>query len=210
MNVATFVQQLSAVELEDVFNPYREDCPVHDKSGAAAIRRRNLRLVLSSSVERGCRSLWFGRDLGHRGGRRTGLALTDEVHVSVLAGRLGVPLQKATRTDVVAERTAAEIWLAISCLDETPMLWNAFPLHPHEPSQPASNRKHTRWEATQTEQLMDSFLQLVRPERVIALGQDAFDCVRRFGIQATAVRHPSYGGQSDFRRGIKAAYEGRN
>ena len=52
-----------------------------DGPDAPAIRRSNLGLVLEAALAGGISSLWIARDLGHRGGRRTGLALTDEVHL---------------------------------------------------------------------------------------------------------------------------------
>ena len=81
MTPTSFVQALSAVKLPNVFNPYADICEVHDRSNAAAMRRRGLRTLLTAAQALGIDTLWMGRDLGYRGGRRTGLALTDEMQL---------------------------------------------------------------------------------------------------------------------------------
>lgn len=109
-----FVDRLADLHFDGVFNPYAEACNYHDEMDAPAIRRRNLSLVLEAALSGGIDSLWIARDLGYRGGRRTGLALTDEVHLGAHAQLLGAPpLVRATKGPVVAERTAAVIWKAL-------------------------------------------------------------------------------------------------
>ena len=151
--------------------------------------------------------MWVGRDLGYRGGRRTGIALTDEVNLPVLAGRLGIKgLQKATRSEVVAERTAGDVWRAVDRLPEVPVFWNAFPFHPHIGDVPNSNRKHTSAEAAATESVLDEFLSMFSPMRLLALGNDSYASLTRLGRTPVLVRHPSYGGQQQFHAGIEEAY----
>ncbi|WP_439952990.1 hypothetical protein, partial [Escherichia coli] len=79
----------------------------------------------------GVDSIWIARDLGYRGGRRTGLALTDEAHLSAHAGLYGqLPLARATRGPAMTERTATVIWQVLRDLRRPIFLWNVFPLHP--------------------------------------------------------------------------------
>jgi hypothetical protein len=98
MNTVQFVETLADMSFTDAFNPYSESCDDFDHDDAPAIRRQNLKLVLDAAIERKVDSIWIARDLGYRGGRRTGLALTDEAHQtdhSVLYGDL--PLVRATK-----------------------------------------------------------------------------------------------------------------
>lgn len=202
-----FVRRLAALQFDDVFNPYTDSCPEHDAPGAASIRRRNLELVLTAALERGVDSIWIGRDLGYRGGRRTGLALTDEPHLGWHCALLGTgPLQRATKGLPVGERTANVVWNVLHVINRPIFLWNVFPFHPHAPGDQMSNRCHTRMERLACRPLLLWLLEKLAPLRVVAIGRDAAAALEELGIAATLVRHPSYGGQSEFVDGIGALY----
>lgn len=205
--VTTFVQALSSVALEHVFNPYAERCPLHDRLDAPARRQQNLALSLETAIELKVRTIWIARDLGYRGGRRTGLALTDEVHLDSYSSLFrGMRVTKATNGPAVGERTASVIWQMLLRLGEPVFLWNVFPLHPHEPNDPMSNRCHTRRERETCARFLHEILDLLQPDTVIAIGGDAHRAVDALGIDALQVRHPSYGGQNTFIAQIEAAY----
>lgn len=207
MTPASFVQALAAIRLPNVFNPYVDQCGVHDRANAPALRRRALRTYLESIMALGSNTIWMGRDLGYRGGRRTGLALTDEAHLPLFSRIYpGAEVAKATRGDIVAERTAAEIWGALSQLDIPPLLWNVFPFHPHEPGLPFTNRKFTAQELRTVNDLNGELMQMLRIDRIIAIGQDAASYATQFGAPVECVRHPSYGGTTEFRAGLCRLY----
>lgn len=207
MNVDSFVGEIASVRLPNVFNPYNDSCALHDLPKAAALRRQNLASMLRSLLDLGSDTVWLGRDLGYRGGRRTGLALTDETHLPwVERVYRGASAVRATRGEAVAERTAAEIWGALPQLDVPPLLWNVFPFHPHEGGDGMSNRKFTASELAQAEELNAQLFKGLGIRRAISIGQDAASCAQRFGLVVSTVRHPSYGGTSEFRAGIAAIY----
>ncbi|MFK0642747.1 MULTISPECIES: uracil-DNA glycosylase [unclassified Ochrobactrum] len=207
MNTVQFVETLADMSFTDAFNPYSESCDDFDHDDAPAIRRQNLKLVLDAAIERKVDSIWIARDLGYRGGRRTGLALTDEAHLtdhSVLYGDL--PLVRATKGPALAERTASVIWQTLNRIQRPVFLWNVFPLHPHEHGDPQSNRCHTRSERNACRPLLSWLLDVLDPRVVVAVGRDAQVALSDLGIDAMQVRHPSYGGQSDFISGIEGLY----
>lgn len=207
MTPASFVHALAEIRLPNVFNPYIDLCDVHDRANAPALRRRALRTYLEAVMALGSDTIWMGRDLGYRGGRRTGLALTDEAHLPLFSRFYpGSDVTKSTRGEVVAERTAAEIWGAVSQLDVPPLLWNVFPFHPHEPEQPFTNRKFTSQELRTVDELNGELVQMLQIERIIAIGQDAASYATQFGAPVECVRHPSYGGTTEFREGICRLY----
>ena len=202
-----FVEALAACRLPNVFNPYSDACPEHDLDASPTIRRKNLVAVIEGALGVGIDTIWIGRDLGYRGGRRTGLALTDEVHLSVVQSIYRTALiEQATATGPVAERTAGEVWRMIREIPHPPFLWNVFPFHPHQSDDPMSNRCHTTKEAGACEDITATLLNWLKPSRVVALGKEAHKALVRFGLTSNYVRHPSYGGQSEFAACIRAIY----
>jgi hypothetical protein len=207
MTPRSFVAALAQVQLHGVFNPYCDQCEVHDLADAPATRRRNLRGYLGAIQELGTDTIWMGRDLGYRGGRRTGLALTDEARLSMFAHAYpGSSPSKATKGPMVAERTAAEIWAVLSRLERPPLLWNVFPFHPHELNDPMTNRRFTARELAEVTGLNQTLIKWLGIKRIICIGQDATTYATTFGVEVDCVRHPSYGGVTDFRGGMRRIY----
>lgn len=206
-NAEEFVELVAALRFDDAFNPYSDLCSDFDRPDAARIRRHNLIMVLEAAIDRGVDSIWVARDLGYRGGRRTGLALTDEVHLSAHADLLGTaPLARSTNGPVMAERTATVIWQMLIAIRQPVFLWNVFPLHPHAAGDPMSNRCHTRGERLACRHVMVGLIHLLSPSRVLAIGRDAQLALEDLGVTAEKVRHPSYGGQAEFIAGVSTHY----
>ncbi len=203
----SFASILSHTHLPSVFNPYSDSCPIHDRPDAASLRKGTLVRCLEAALAARVDTIGIARDLGYRGGRRTGVPLTDEVHLGQ-AGALmgGIALDRATRGPVVAERTAAIIWSVLSRIGEPVVLWNIFPLHPHEVDDPFSNRCHTRAERDTTWPLLMALIAMIQPRRIVAIGRDAGVALAGIDIQVQLVRHPSYGGQAQFIAGVLEIY----
>ncbi|MCB5188873.1 uracil-DNA glycosylase [Methylobacillus caricis] len=207
MNAKLFVEALSKIHLQEVFNPYRDHCGIHDLVDGPKVRRRNLTSYLEAVEKLKTDTIWMGRDLGYRGGRRTGLALTDEQRLSLFAQLYpGALPQKATKGPVIAERTATEIWNILTRLAQPPLLWNVFPFHPHEPGNPLTNRRFTSRELAMVSELNHSLISWLDIKRIICIGQDAAAYAKSLGLEVDCVRHPSYGGIADFRMGMRKVY----
>ena len=203
----SFVAAISQTRLPSVFNPYSDCCPAHDRPDAPQLRRRNLVRCLEAAVAARVDTIWIARDLGYRGGRRTGVPLTDEIHLGQAGAFLGgIALERATRGPVVAERTAAIVWSVLARISEPVVLWNIFPLHPHEADDPFSNRCHTRAERDVTWPLLSALIAMVQPRRIVAIGRDAGLALAGIEIPVQVLRHPSYGGQAEFITGVYEIY----
>lgn len=199
---------LAEVKLKNVFNPYADVCSVFDRSERSpAIRASMLIQHLEAVAKIDSRVMWMGRDLGYRGGRRTGIALTDEVHLDEFF-RLygGNRTERPTIGPAVAERTASEVWRVLSLIDRPPVLWNVFPFHPHEAGNEFSNRKFTSVELSVLQEFNSRLLRLLSIDHIVAIGGDAAQYSRGLGVDVVTVRHPSYGGVSDFRAGMRQLY----
>lgn len=202
-----FVDALSRMRFENCFNPYSEVCPEFDLPEASSIRQQNLLNTLEAALATRPSSMWIARDLGYRGGRRTGLALTDECHLSAHQKLLATkPLRRATRGPLQSENTAGSIWDVLNRLEQPVFLWNVFPLHPHIQGQPQSNRSHTRSEALDCRIFLDWLLTKLSPRKVLAIGRDAQSALASLGVESVPVRHPSYGGKSDFLETMNSEY----
>ena len=207
MTPRSFVSALARMRLPNVFNPWADRCAIHDRADAPQRRRANLISMLDAAIEARVETIWIARDLGYRGGRRTGVPLTDEVHLVDASRLLGdISFAKATTGPAVAERTAAIVWRMLTRVNEPVMLWNVFPFHPHDANDPMSNRCHSRSEREMTWPLLEALIEMLEPRQIIAIGRDAHLALEPLSLPIHQVRHPSYGGQADFIRGIFDIY----
>jgi hypothetical protein len=208
MQPTEFVSGLKALSFEDTFNPYADRCPIHDKADAPQKRAKVLTKMLEAAMQVEVDSIWIGRDLGYRGGRRTGLALTDDLHISAHADRWHMPVERPTKGTPIAERTAAVIWTVLEEIEAPIFLWNVFPLHPHDPNDPFSNRAHNPCERSAGEELLAALIVLLCPRRIVAVGNDAAKSATRVApnCEVLQVRHPSYGGQTEFLANVRSIY----
>lgn len=199
--IISFINEIRSFSSENVFNPYKDICQHHDTPDSPTLRLLNLELYLSAHTSIKPKQLWVGRDLGYRGGRRTGLALTDEHHLQRASEIIGSKFfSKSTYTASVKERTATEIWNAISHIEHVPFLWNTFPFHPYEIGNQMSNRCHTNKEFLVSACFIQNLLKIYDFEKILALGNDASKRLSDLGITHEKIRHPSYGGQDEFRK----------
>ena len=208
MSSQSFVNDLKSLRFENTFNPYSDRCPVHDLLDAPKRRVMVMTVLLERAKSVEVDAIWIGRDLGHRGGRRTGLALTDDVHYGNHVNRWEIEAQRPTGGNVMPERTAAIIWNILDQIDANIFLWNVFPLHPHEASNPFTNRQHNAKERRAGVELLEQLIILLNPRRIIAIGNDAAEVVARMCVVTPVikVRHPSYGGQTQFLEQMRTLY----
>lgn len=208
MSAKDILNALGQLEFENTFNPYFDRCPVYDAAEAPALRSYYLVEMLERAASSNLDAIWVGRDLGYRGGRRTGLALTDDFHFSHHLVRWGLEPKRPTFGAPVAERTAAVIWNILMQIKVPVFLWNVFPLHPYEYGDPFSNRAHNARERKAGTDILISIVHYLKPQRIIAVGNDAFNVLSNAlpHVEVYKVRHPSYGGQNEFLESMRSLY----
>jgi hypothetical protein len=209
MTPKKFVDLVASYDLPDTFNPYKDHCNQYDLPGAPKERRSALLSLIQTASQVGVDSLWVGRDLGYRGGRRTGLALTDEIHMESYAKRWGIQIRRVTQGPPVSERTADVIWRALNQISEKVLLWNVFPFHPYDHGDPFSNRAHSAAERRFGEEILAGLIKLTKPKTLIAVGNDAVASLSRYdsSVSVTKFRHPSFGGQTKFLQQVSEHYD---
>ena len=170
---------------------------------ANAIRRRNLRIYLESFSAPDI--LLIGEAPSYRGGRLTGIPFVSE---SVML-RLGPDYRKATPGPKLStEASATMVWETIRAIEPLPVLWNAFPFHPHHPGNPNSNRIPTANELALGAQFIERLLRIFAFEHVVAIGNQAARSLTELGIEHVKVRHPSMGGKREFVAGVRGVVSG--
>ena len=204
----SFVEVLEKLTFENTFNPYSDRCPIHDLDDAPSIRSRTLRALLEAAKQREIDDLWVGQELGYRGGRRTGLAFTDDVYFQEHVEHWGVPFERPTKGKEVQEPTATAVWSMLSQIKKSVFLWNVFPLHSYEPGEPFSNRPHNAGERKAGEKLLSQLIHLLEPHRLVAVGKKAEKVVSRLsnGCEVRCVRHPARGRQKEFQAQMRVLY----
>lgn len=204
----SILSHIQSIKLSNTFNPYTQKCEVYDHDKSPAIRSELLRSILTEASRLEIDAIWIGRDLGHRGGRRTGLALTDDINFHKHLSRWGLSTERPTSGLPMREQTASIVWEILSEINEHIFLWNVFPFHPHPKGSVFSNRSHNSKERRDGQVVLDMLVSLLQPQKIVAVGNDAARVARNCfpDIRTIHVRHPSYGGQREFQRQVQELY----
>lgn len=188
-----------------LFNPWTtrcvQDLPAH---GPAHRRAR-----LGAHLDCDARLVLVGEAVGYQGGRYSGIAFTSERLLG--EGRIPriEPTPRLTRRPLpFSEPSATIVWRELHelRLHANTVLWNALPLHPHRADAPWSNRTPTRAEFVLGREAIELLAQAYPGAAIVAVGRHAQAVVSDvLGRVVPGVRHPAYGGASEFARGLRDA-----
>ena len=205
MTIKRFVEQVAAVRLPGVFNPWGQRSPYDTPAGGPVARRRHLRahLTITDPV-----LLIVGEAPGYRGCRYSGIPFTDER--KLLAGevpRVAPPRARLTTFPrSLAELTATIMWKALFDFGvaERTVFWSAFPWHPFRSPEQHTNRRPTTGELEGALPFLEETLARYPDARVATLGRVAEWSLARLGRSTSPVlRHPANGGATAFRTGLR-------
>lgn len=173
-----------------------------------AIRRRNLALYLEQLADHQPATLLLGEAPSYRGMRITGVPFTNTTilqrgipQFGMLGSANGYAVPDAPRA--AAEPTATVMWNALVELDFLPVLWSAYPLHPHRPGNPLSNRTPSVREAREWAWSWQALMDVFSIRSVVAVGNVAHDITLESGRSVPRVRHPAHGGREKFTLGLR-------
>ena len=199
MNLDEFIGSLAAMKPpNNVWNQYSHDDPF------GHIRRQNLHLHWQRLQPQQPTILLLGEAVGYRGGRLTGLPFVSEQILleHPLFGAADGFVKTAEWPTICREATATMMWQTLDTCGHNPVLWNVFPFHPHQPGQPASNRKPTVNELRLGEPFVRGLLNLFPITTIVAVGNTAEAALQRWQLACVKVRHPSHGGKWPFQAAI--------
>jgi uracil-DNA glycosylase len=171
-DVDAFIRSLTGAQIGETFNFYRE-------GQNAGLRRERLREYLFA--RRRAEVALVGEAAGYRGARVSGLPFTSERQLTGMG--------PAESTATIVRSVLAELGL-----EQSVLLWNVVPTHPHRPGAPFSNRPPSRAEVLAGRAFAE---RLVAGRRIVAVGRLA-----ERALGAPYVRHPSRGGAVAFRTGL--------
>lgn len=209
--IHAFVRDLAATKTPAIVcNQYAHARPDN------AIRRDNLSLYLQLMSRRAPGALLVGEAAGHRGCRLTGIPFASEA--LLLYGVPGHDLlgeargfrASGERPGLSHEQSATLVWQALGQLDALPLLWNAYPFHPHPPEDPWANRTPTSAEISSGSDFLLRLIELFRVALVVGVGNHAGKSLRELRqagrlpevLALHQVRHPAHGGKRAFSAGV--------
>lgn len=188
-----------------VFNPWRDhDAGTDALPNAAAARLGRLRDFFNTQP----RWLLLGEAAGYQGAHVSGIPFTSErLLLADAIPRVRIGQRLSTRTRPWSEPSATTVWGTLHALDRAgdTLLWNAYPWHPHRPDVPQSNRTPTPAERRAGIPVLEALLAALPGVRCFAVGRNAEASLAEVGVVATPLRHPSMGGATAFRDGLRRA-----
>jgi hypothetical protein len=202
--IAAFVEGLAAVEMGPACNNFFSHAVPEN-----ALRRQNLLIYLQEMLDRRPSVLLVGEAPGFRGMRITGVPFTNRTILEGPANRFGLfgpgkgyvlPPEAA---GVAAEPTATVLWQVLEEVDFLPLLWSAFPWHPHQPGRPLSNRTPKPSETKLGTPFWQELAELFGISSIVAVGNVALHSLQRSGLEVPKIRHPAHGGRSGFKQGLE-------
>ncbi len=180
---------------------------------ANRIRRSNLRIYLEQMASLNTDTLLVGEAPGYQGCRLTGIPFTSEYimlngveNYPVFGREIGY--EKTKESEIIKKEPSATIvWNTINNFHLLPLIWSAYPFHPHKPGIPNSNRKPIREEMKIGLPILQQIINLFSIQNLIAVGITAAQQLDNLSVPFEKVRHPSHGGKPEFVRGLKKIFK---
>lgn len=169
------------------------------------IRRRNLEGYFTAMQAHKPRALLVGEAPGYRGCGRVGMPFSSEKLVlehPFFADRSTFSIENLDAP--MGEASASIVWKTFDSLGFYPLMWAAYPFHPHKPGDPSTNRAPRPDEVELGSPFVRDLIDIFGITDLVAVGRVAEKTLATMGYEAHPVRHPSHGGAVLFAEGLKA------
>ncbi len=202
MSVTELIDKIAAVEMPNVFNPWRHSDPMDYHNSIVSPRERCERLAAHFDCEP--EFVLIGEAPGYQGCHFSGVPFTNErLLLDGRVPRVECPLRITTRERPWSEPSATIVWNQLHDMGiaDRVVMWNAFAWHPHKPGEPMSNRAPTTKELVAGRAVLYAVLEHFKGVKIIAVGNVAAKALSQCSIGGWlhTVRHPSMGGANKFR-----------
>jgi hypothetical protein len=191
-----------------LFNPWRDHCADDVPSNGPDAKLARLAAHLDCNPK----FILCGEAPSYRGCRHSGIAFTSE-HLLLQKGKIPrmshVSDRLTIKKDPYKESSATIVWKELYRLgiQDCTVLWNALQMHPHELGKP-KNRTPTREEFEIGKPALQKLVKEFPSAIVVAVGRKAERSLKSMGIPYKPVRHPAYGGGSEFARQLELHVRG--
>lgn len=190
---------------DGLFNPYHDRVEGIDHPDAVALRRANLHNYLSCYTEPPAVFL-LAEAPGPWGCRFSGVPLVSEAQLVDPAFPISGDAS-SLEEEPHGEYSANIYWRVMQPYFPHFFTWNSVPFHPYKEGKLLSIRNPTNREVAGFATLLSGMLDILQPKHVLAIGRKAEYGLKKIGIDATYVRHPSQGGAKLFEAGVTAIFQ---
>jgi len=149
--------------------------------------------------------LLIGEAPGYRGCKLTGIPFTSGSVIRASRHDIWFHIgNEIELNELESETTASVFWDFFENHYPIPILWNAFPFHPHFPGNPCSNRKPNRSEIEEGKSYLLMLHQIFQPKKLCSLGRVGQSILSELfpNDEIIYIRHPSRGGKNSFIKGM--------
>jgi len=200
--IEDFIDRLAkCVHFPNVENQYS------DSFSNNLITRNNLKIYLEKMLKLQPKVVLIGEAPGFNGCRWSGIPFTAEKNQKIeykqdyLFGlNNGYKIRDINNPQ--SEASATIVWEYLKQRNLYPLIWNAFPFHPHLENDTESNRKPSKSELEYGKNVLEELIGIYHIEKLIAVGNTAHQTLTKIGIKCSKVRHPANGGKEKFVSGM--------
>ena len=169
----------------------------------------NLHVFFEIMLEHHHDVLLIGEAPGYRGCRLTGIPFTSGTVIQNSQHQIFNQIRnKIMLPKLETEPTATVFWEFFGTDRTVPILWNAFPFHPHLLGNPESNRKPKHSEIDEGKNYLIMLNDIFRPKKLCSLGRVGQSILSELFPKSNIIyiRHPSHGGKKKFINGMSKLY----
>jgi uracil-DNA glycosylase len=205
--IKDFVNKLALCNsFTDVENQYASEFKY------SQITRNNLIKYLEVMYQIKPSIMLIGEAPGYNGCRWSGIPFTAEKNIKIeykkgLLFGIENGFQLRDSKNPQSEASATIVWNYLHEAEVYPLIWNAFPFHPHKAYDKETNRTPKANEIYFGKEIMEELIKTFCIKHIVSVGNIAYTTLNSMGIKSAKVRHPANGGKAEFVSGLSNEFK---